>query len=135
MIRCFYHKAEISSSFYCGGTVSEGLAIDGTSFENVLHYSTRKRPFLKIINFRRVNKAVVKASLFMIFRPPISLLLCLQGTLQIRPDRLSWITRICDIYYSVSMLSNSGKHGSLCKFLLSRRKWSLYLRYSVFFLK
>jgi len=61
--------------------VSEGLAIDGNLLENVLHYPIRKHPFLKIINFRRVNKAVVKVSLVVIFCPPISLLICLQGTL------------------------------------------------------
>jgi len=69
--------------------VSEELAIDGNLFENVLHYPIRKRPFLKIINFRRVHKAVVKVNLLMTFRPPVSLLLCLQGTVQIRPDRFS----------------------------------------------
>jgi hypothetical protein len=47
----------------------------------------------------------------------------------------SWVSRICDIYYCLSICSNSGKHESLCKFLVSRRECSLYLRYSVFFLK
>jgi hypothetical protein len=77
--------------------VSEGFAMDGNWLEDVLHYPIRTLPFLKIINFRNVNKAIVKVSFVMIFRSPISLLLCLQGTLQIRPDRLSWISRNCDI--------------------------------------
>jgi len=63
--------------------------MDGNLSENVLNYHIPKRKFLRIINFRRVHKTVVKVSLFMIFRPPISLLLCLQGTMQIRPDRFS----------------------------------------------
>jgi hypothetical protein len=66
--------------FSFDGTLSEGLTTDGNLFENVLLYPIRKHLFLKIITFRRVNKAVVKVSLVVIFCPPVSLLLCLQGT-------------------------------------------------------
>jgi len=96
--------------------LSEGLAIDGNLSENVLNYHIPKRPFLKIINFRRLHNTVVKVSLVMVFRPPVSLFLCLQGTVKIRPDQFSSIALICDFYYSVSIHSNSGKHDSLVNF-------------------
>jgi len=60
--------------------------MDGNLPEKVLNYSIPMSTFLKIVNFRRVYKTVVKVSLVMFFRPPVSLLLCLQG---IQPDRFS----------------------------------------------
>jgi hypothetical protein len=84
--------------------------MDGNLSKNVLNCHIPKRPYLKIINFRRVHNTVVKVSLLVIFRPPVSLLLCLQGTVKIQPNQFSRIALICDFYYSVSIHYNSGKY-------------------------